>query len=138
MLSVMRYVSLARMTRISPVMTERARALRNGATEAERLVWRRLSGVRPRFTRQLVVGRYILDLACRSVRLAVEFDGSQHIDSAYDAARTAFLETLGWRVLRFWNSEVTNNPDGVAEAILAEVAARLEPTHPPTPPREGR
>ena len=50
MLSVMRYVSLARMTRISPVMTERARALRNGATEAERLVWRRLSGVRPRFT----------------------------------------------------------------------------------------
>ena len=127
------------MTRVSPVMTERARALRNGATEAERLIWRRLSGFRPRFTRQLVVGRYIIDLACRSVKLAVEFDGSQHIDSTYDGTRTAFLETHGWRVVRFWNSDVTGNPDGVAEAILADVAARLGPTHPrPLPFREGR
>ncbi len=127
------------MTRVSSVMTERARTLRNGATDAERLIWRRVSGFRPRFTRQLVVGLYIVDLACRSVKLAIEFDGSQHIDSDHDATRTAFLESLGWRVIRFWNSDVVGNPDGVAEAILAAVAARLEPTHPrPLPFREGR
>lgn len=138
MLSVPRYVSLSHMARVNSLMTERARALRNGATDAERLIWRRVSGVRPRLTRQLVVGRYIVDLACRSVKLAVEFDGSQHIDSPYDATRTTFLETLGWRVVRFWNSDVVENPDGVAEAILAEVVNRLEPPHPrPLASREG-
>jgi very-short-patch-repair endonuclease len=127
------------MPRVPPEMTRRARALRSNATEAERLVWLRLRTYRPRFTRQLVVGRYILDLACREVRLAVEFDGSQHFDSSYDAERTASLESVGWRVMRFWNSEVVANPDGVAEAILIEVARACGPTHPqPLPFREGR
>ncbi|RUN77970.1 endonuclease domain-containing protein [Sphingomonas sp. TF3] len=127
------------MPRVPPEMTRRARALRGNATEAERLVWLRLRTYRPRFTRQLVVGRYILDLACRQARLAVEFDGSQHLDSSYDAERTAFLESVGWRVMRFWNSEVVANPDGVAEAILGEVVRSCRPTHPqPLPSREGR
>ncbi|MES2022352.1 MAG: DUF559 domain-containing protein [Pseudomonadota bacterium] len=127
------------MPRVPPEMTRRARALRTNATEAERLVWVRVRSYRPRFTRQLVVGRYIVDLACREARLAVEFDGSQHCDSSYDVERTAFLESVGWRVLRFWNSDVVENPDGVAEAILNEVALRCRPTHPqPLPSREGR
>lgn len=126
------------MPRVPPEMA-RARALRTNATEAERLVWLQLRTYRPRFTRQLVVGRYILDLACREARLAVEFDGSQHFESSYDADRTAFLESAGWRVMRFWNLEVVANPDGVAEAILREVALRCRPTHPqPLPFREGR
>jgi BirA family biotin operon repressor/biotin-[acetyl-CoA-carboxylase] ligase len=99
-----------------------------------------LSPYRPRFTRQHPVGNYILDLACRSVKLAIEIDGSQHIENVGDAERTAFLERLGWKVIRFWNSEVAENPEGVAERIIEEVAARLQPTHPqPLPvPREGR
>ncbi len=89
--------------------------------------------------RQLVMGDYIVDLACREAKLAVEFDGSQHLDSAYDAQRTAFLQSLGWQVVRFWNLEVIDNPAGVAEAILGKVADTLEPTHPqPLPSREGR
>ena len=65
----------------------------------------------------------------------MELDGSQHLDAmAYDANRTAFLESLGWRVLRVWNSDVRENPDGVAEAIVAEVEARTRPTHPPPLP----
>lgn len=120
-------------------MTDRARRLRNGATEPERTIWRLVSIYRPRFTRQLVVGNYILDLACREAKLAVEFDGSQHVDSAYDVERTAFLESCGWRVIRFWNVEVTENPEGVAKAILAHVTDILGPTHPlPLPSREGR
>ncbi len=127
------------MSRVSPEMTRRARALRSNATDAERRVWLRIRSYRPRFTRQLVVGRYIIDMACREAKLAIELDGGQHADSPYDEERTAHLESLGWTVLRFWNSDVIANPDGVAEAILAEVGRRLGPTHPqPLPSREGR
>ena len=127
------------MPRVSPLLTQRARALRNNATPAERIIWRLISSYRPRFMRQLVMGDDIVDLACREAKLAVEFDGSQHLDSAYDAQRTAFLQSLGWQVVRFWNLEVIDNPAGVAEAILGKVADTLEPTHPqPLPSREAR
>ena len=117
--------------RIPPYLTHFARELRTGATWQERKIWHLIRHHRPRFTRQHVVGDYILDLACREAKLAVELDGSQHLDETdEDAARTAFLEGLGWRVIRFWNSEVADNPEGVAEAILVEVSARLERTHP--------
>ncbi len=126
------------MTRVPLYMTDRARDLRTNATEAERLIWHRVRHHRPRFTRQLVVGNYILDLACRTTQLAIEFDGSQHLDSAYDVERTRCLESLGWRVLRFWNADVIANPDGVAEAILVAVTNPRGPTHPhPLPSREG-
>jgi BirA family biotin operon repressor/biotin-[acetyl-CoA-carboxylase] ligase len=119
------------MPRIPPRLTRFARALRTGATPHERKIWHLIRHHRPRFTRQHVVGDTIVDLACREVKLAVELDGSQHLDAAEeDAARTAFLEALGWRVIRFWNSAVAENPEGVAEAILAEVAARRGRTHP--------
>jgi very-short-patch-repair endonuclease len=121
-------------------MTGNARNLRRDATDAERALWRILGAYRPRFTRQHVVGPYILDLACREVKLAVEIDGSQHLRDARDRDRTRFLEGLGWKVVRYWNSEVAENPDGVAGAILGEVRARLGPTHPQPLPvsREGR
>jgi very-short-patch-repair endonuclease len=128
------------MHRIDPKLTTFARNLRNSSTKAERLLWLRLRHYRPRFTRQLVVDPYILDLACREAKLAIELDGSQHVEEAeYDARRTAFLETLGWTVLRLWNNEVEGNPDGAAEFILDQCAKRLGGTHPqPLPSREGR
>ena len=128
-----------RVRRIPEPITEHARALRNGATDAERLIWRRVAQYRPRFTRQLVVGPYIIDLACRTARLAIELDGSQHIDAAsYDARRTAYLEDAGWVVLRFWNNDVMANPDGVADAILARAAERLGTAPQPVPSRTRR
>ena len=127
------------MPRVAPALTSKARDLRSTATPEERALWERLRHARPRFTRQLPVGRYILDLACRTARIAIEIDGSQHIENnERDEARTRFLEQLGWRVMRFWNSEVRENPEGVAEAILAAVADPRRPTHPqPLPSREG-
>lgn len=118
------------MKRIDPELTRRARELRNNATPAERTIWRHLSPYRPPFTRQLVVAPYILDLACREARLAVEFDGGQHVDNAYDVGRTRELEAQGWTVIRFWNNEVAGNPIGVAEAILAKAVECLGETHP--------
>lgn len=115
------------MHRVDPEMTRRARELRRNATEAERVIWRKLSPHRPRFTRQLVIGPYIVDIACRQARLAVELDGSQHLESPADARRTGFLEAQGWTVLRFWNREVAENPEGVAEAIIAKAAELMAP-----------
>jgi len=128
------------MRRVPEHMTANARALRNGQTDAERRVWQQLSRYRPRFTRQLVVGPYIIDIACRAAKLAIEFDGSQHVDAQiYDGRRTAFLEEQGWTVIRFWNGDAINNLDGVLEVILLRTAECLGGTHPqPLPFREGR
>jgi very-short-patch-repair endonuclease len=127
------------MKRIPTRLTAHARQLRREATPQERTMWRILSRYRPKFTRQLTVPPYILDLACREAKLSVEIDGSQHIDSDADAVRTSFLESEGWKVIRFWNSDVNGNPDGVAEAILQKLAECLGDTHPqPLPTREER
>jgi very-short-patch-repair endonuclease len=99
----------------------RARALRQTMTDAERRLWsalrdRRLEGYK--FRRQYPIGPFILDFVCIEHRLVVEADGSQHADSEKDARRTAWLESRGWRVIRFWNNDILTNIEGVAEALL--------------------
>ena len=129
------------MRRIDPRLTQNARELRNNSTKAERLLWLRLRHYRPRFTRQPVIGNFIIDFACREARLAIEVDGGQHATATtYDGRRTSFLEGQGWAVVRLWNSEVEANPDEAAEFILSKCAERLDgATHPqPLPSREGR
>jgi very-short-patch-repair endonuclease len=125
--------------RIPTSATRRARALRNEATPQERAIWHLISRYRPKFTRQLWIEPYYADLACREARLVVELDGGQHADSTADTARTHFLQGKGWTVIRFWNSDVDANAEGVAEAILLTAAECLGGTHPqPLPSREGR
>ncbi|HEX8535125.1 MAG TPA: DUF559 domain-containing protein [Allosphingosinicella sp.] len=127
------------MKRVNPTTTARARLLRAEATPQERTLWRLLSRYRPKFTRQLPIEPYYADLACRKARLIVEIDGSQHIGSRRDERRTEHLQQEGWTIIRFWNSEVDENPEGVAEAILLKAAECLGGTHPqPLPSREGR
>lgn len=129
------------MTIVPPDLKSSARALRSNATDVEQILWRELRRYRPRFTRQFVVGNAIVDFACRKARLAVELDGGQHCESRRDEWRTARLEAAGWKVLRFWNNDVLENPEGVLETILSAVAERLpERTHPQPLPeiREGR
>jgi len=125
------------MQRTAPELTANARRLRRDATPAERLLWHVLRAHRPRFTRQLVIGDVIVDIACRSVRIAIELDGGHHaLQIDKDQVRTKYLEARGWRVMRFWNNEVIDNVEGVAAVILAAVAQVA--THPrPLPFREG-
>ena len=107
----------------------RARALRQDQTDVERKLWallrsRRLDGFK--FRRQVPIDRYFADFACREANLIVELDGGQHADrAAYDAERTGVLEACGWRVLRFWNNQVNDEPEGVVETILAELRPTL-------------
>jgi len=98
-----------------------------------------ISRLRPKFTRQLPIGPYFADFACRQARLIVELDGGQHAESERDRRRDEFLRCEGWTVFRVWNNELDENPDGVFEAILARAADCLGGTHPePLPSREGR
>ena len=126
--------------RVDPRLTARARELRNHPTPAELAIWQRICRYRPAFTRQLVEAPFIIDLACRQAKLAVEVDGSQHVAALdADARRTRFLEAQGWQVLRLWNSDVLANPDGAVRHILEIAAECLGGTHPqPLPSREGR
>jgi very-short-patch-repair endonuclease len=99
----------------------RAKALRANLTEPERRLWYRLRANRigVKFQRQVVLAPYIADFASRSERLVIELDGDTHGDrAAYDAARTRSLEQRGYRVVRFTNSDVMRNLDGVLEDIM--------------------
>jgi very-short-patch-repair endonuclease len=119
--------------------TERARELRTNATRHERELWRLISRLRPKFTRQLPIGPYFADFACRHAKLIVELDGSQHVECERDKRRDAFLAQEGWTALRIWNNELDENAEGVFEAITERAAECLGGTHPqPLPSREGR
>jgi len=106
------------------------RHLRKDATDGERKLWsilrnRQMAGFK--FLRQYSVGSYILDFYCPEKRLAVEIDGGQHADirsQQHDAQRDSYLKGLGIRVLRFWNNDVLQNAEGVAQRIREEIAAR--------------
>ena len=78
---------------------------------------RRLAGFK--FVRQKSIGPYVADFLCRDRNLIVEVDGRQHAESESDQIRDAVLVSEGYRVLRFWNSDVLHNLNGVLETILA-------------------
>ena len=110
-----------------PWRTGRARVLRAQATSAEDLLWSNLRDQRLpgfKFVRQAPIGPYFADFVCRKPRVIIEVDGATHGDDfelKRDAARTAFLETEGFRVLRVHNDEIYNNLAGVLESCLAFV-----------------
>ena len=103
---------------------KRAKQLRTDQTEAEQRLWgylraKRLQGWK--FSRQVPVGNYIVDFICDEARLVIEVDGVTHSDDhqiKYDEKRTRYLESLGYRVFRCYNTDVYQNLDGVLEGIL--------------------
>lgn len=107
--------------------TAQARRLRKNPTEAERILWRQLrlrqiEGYK--FRRQQPVGQYIVDFVCFEHRLVIELDGGQHSEQvAYDTERTAWLQTQGFRVLRFWNHEVLRDAEAVTRVIRESVTS---------------
>src|SRR5690606_7679624 len=112
--------------RLTPV----AQRLRREPTDAEKRLWAHLRGrqLGVQFTRQYQVGNFVVDFACRRLKLAIECDGGQHADNPADEERTRLIEAHGYRVIRFWNNDVLQNTDGVLIRILEEIAlARAEP-----------
>ncbi len=111
--------------------THPAQRLRKNRTKAEIRLWlrlrrRQLNG--SRFRQQVPLGPYVVDFLCVKSRLIVEVDGGQHAENAgADEVRTAWLHSRGFRVIRFWNSEVLGNLEGVLQVILQELEASPPP-----------
>lgn len=108
--------------RSTPKTMHRAGELRKDPTPAEAKLWAYLRSLRAdgvRFRRQHTLGTYITDFCSPGRKLVIEVDGSQHLEQeAYDTERTAFLASKGYRLLRFWNSQVMNQIEDVMAAIL--------------------
>ncbi|HEY4068707.1 MAG TPA: endonuclease domain-containing protein [Burkholderiaceae bacterium] len=123
----------------TPSARHHAKSLRTGMTDAERRLWSRLRleqlGVK--FRRQHPLGSYVLDFVCLDRKLAIEIDGSQHLDEqAYDDRRTQWLRSQGYAVLRLWANEVLSETDAVVVSIVERLAAPPAPT--PALPQRGR
>ena len=111
----------------NPQTKPNRRELRRNQTEAEKRLWqvlrnKQLEGVK--FFRQYNVGQYVLDFYCPKLKLAIELDGGQHAEElhkTYDGARSDFLRERTIKVLRYWNNEVMENIEGVAEMLRAEI-----------------
>lgn len=117
-----------------------AREMRVHMTDAEALLWKLLRNRRianAKFRRQHPMGRYILDFYCDEKKLAIELDGSQHMDAAdYDQKRDGWLRAEGVRSLRFWNNQILSETEAVLENIymeLMEVAPAGSLTPDPSP-----
>ena len=111
-------------------LTSRSRRLRRNATDAERKLWsvlrsRQHNGFK--FRKQVEIDGFIVDFLCPKKRLIIEVDGGQHTPER-DARRTAYLESQGFRLIRFWNNDVLENLDGVWTVI--EQALASTPPHP--------
>jgi very-short-patch-repair endonuclease len=111
-------------------LTSRSRALRKNPIDAERKHWsvlrnRQLNGFK--FRKQIEIEAYVVDFLYSEKRLIIEVDGGQHSPEK-DARRTAYLESQGFRIIRFWKNDVLQNLDGVWTTI--EQALETTPPHP--------
>lgn len=104
------------------------RRLRKEITPQEKILWNRLrnNGLGFKFKRQFSIGNYIADFYCYEHKLAIEIDGSQHMDNvSYDKERDEYFKSQGIKTLRFWNNEVNENLEGV----LLKIQTSLPPPH---------
>jgi len=100
----------------------RARELRNEMTVSEASLWSGIRGARTggRFRRQVPMGRWIVDFACFDPKIVIEVDDKSH-DYRDERERSAFIESLGFRILRFDNIDVAQQIDAIVRFITAEV-----------------
>jgi very-short-patch-repair endonuclease len=120
---------------------ERARGLRRSMTDAEQAIWYRLRNRAlggHRFRRQHDIGPYIADFVCKEAMLVLEIDGGQHGDQLhYDMHRTAYLQSQGYRVLRFWDNDVLKDIESVLEVVWEALASAAPHPNPPIESRAG-
>ena len=112
---------MPRSQRSNPNTKHKAIQLRKESTPAERKLWSRIRNdqLGITFRRQHAVGYYIPDFCSPKAKLIIELDGSQHLEQEeYDEERTKYLESQGYRVIRFWNTDAMNDMDGVILALM--------------------
>jgi len=112
---------MPRPPRSNPKTRTRAIELRKESTPAERKLWSAIRNdqLGVNFRRQHAIGKYIPDFVCIEKKLVIELDGSQHLEQEeYDKERTQYLESQGYKVIRFWNNEALKNLNGVITAIM--------------------
>ena len=101
--------------------TNYSRSNRKEQTDAEKLLWfhlRRKQILGMKFRRQYPVDNYILDFYCHEKRIAIELDGSQHLQNReYDEKRTRLLQKYDIQTIRFWDNEVLQNIEGILQVI---------------------
>ena len=99
------------------------------------MLWRYLRAHRMagyKFKRQVVIESYIVDFVCLEARLIIEADGGQHLEQQEeDRIRTRNLESLGYRVIRFWNDEILRDTQAVVECIHNILIKSPLPSPPP-------
>ena len=108
-----------------PMPSSIARKLRKTPTDAEKRLWAKLREKQMdgfRFRRQHPIGPHVVDFFCPEAKLIVEVDGGQHTAEG-DADRTRWLESAGYRIIRFWNNDVLGNMAGVLERIAEALNA---------------
>ena len=106
---------------------QKAKKLRKNLTAEERILWsclRNRSISKVKFRRQVPIGRYIVDFICYEKNLVIEIDGSQHaeVQKIYDEKRDNYLRGMGYNVVRFWNSDVKDNLEGVIHRVIELVS----------------
>jgi very-short-patch-repair endonuclease len=113
--------NVPRPIRSNPHTKHRAIELRKESTLAEQKLWARIRNdqLGVSFRRQHAIGNYIPDFYAPKAKLIIELDGSQHLDQhEYDEERTRYFESIGYKVIRFWNNDVMKNLDRVIRAIM--------------------
>ena len=115
--------------RTPPEKPTKAKALRRQMTDAEQHLWYHLRAHRSlgKFKRQVPIGSYVADFASLGAKLIIELDGSQHLDSVRDVSRDQWLESQGYRVLRFWNHDALLKTEQVLEAIRIALSPSPSP-----------
>ena len=104
-------------------LVKRSRELRKNMTPQEQKLWeiiRKRQFFGYRFRRQFPIGVYIADFVCREKKIIIEIDGGQHNTDEnliYDNKRTEYLNSEGYKVIRFWNNDIDNNMSGVYEKL---------------------
>jgi len=112
--------------RIYPPILERAREMRHPQTPAEATLWHALRNrnLTYKFRRQHIIDRFVIDFYCAQAKLCIELDGPSHLEQSqkeYDAARTEYLDDLGYKVIRFSNDQVRYHLDVVVAEIIRTI-----------------
>jgi len=109
-------------------LTEKAQENRKKETPAEEKLWAILRNKQfggYKFIRQKPIKCFILDFYCSKLLLGIEVDGSSHKDKKeYDDQRSSILDQIGIKVIRFYNSEIENNIEGVKSKLLKDINQR--------------